>query len=374
MVIVYRIIPQYRRRFYELLRESLLREGVELILVYGQPGQVDEEKKDSVDLPWAHRIKNTILTVRGKEIYWQPCLSYLRNVDLVVVEQASRLLVNYVLFAQNILRLRKLAFWGHGRTFQAHPGSRLAENVKVFMSRRVHWWFAYNKKSAEWVMQMGFPPERITTVQNAIDTSTLVRYRSDIDAGEVENLRVQTGIRGANVCIFSGGMYRDKRLDFLISACRVLKEKIPDFEMIFIGDGPDARVVKAAACRYSWIHYAGPRFEREKVPYFMMSKLLLIPGRVGLAVLDAFALETPLVTTGISYHSPEIEYLRPGENGELVMRYDDVETYANVIAGLLTDEEKRMKLVAGCRTAREKYTIEAMAGRFAEGTIRALSS
>jgi L-malate glycosyltransferase len=39
---------------------------------------------------------------------------------------------------------------------------------------------------------------------------------------------------------------------------------------------------------------------------------MLMPGLVGLAVLDAFADGIPRVTTVIEYHSPEIEYLVPG--------------------------------------------------------------
>jgi hypothetical protein len=47
------------------------------------------------------------------------------------------------------------------------------------------------------------------------------------------------------------------------------------------------------------------------VPYFILSKLVLMPGLVGLAVLDASALEVPLVTTAVPYHTPELTTLKP---------------------------------------------------------------
>jgi glycosyltransferase involved in cell wall biosynthesis len=48
--------------------------------------------------------------------------------------------------------------------------------------------------------------------------------------------------------------------------------------------------------------------------------------------------------------------------------------YAAQVANLLKDDKAREKLEAGCRAAREKYTVQAMAERFAEGVIDALHS
>ena len=41
----------------------------------------------------------------------------------------------------------------------------------------------------------------------------------------------------------------------------------------------------------------------------------LLPGAVGLGVLDSFAFDVPLVTVDLPYHGPEIDYVRDGENG-----------------------------------------------------------
>ena len=96
----------------------------------------------------------------------------------------------------------------------------------------------------------------------------------------------------------------DCALKFLLEACALVRAEVPDFEMIFVGSGADAGLVSQAARRHDWIHYVGPKFGRELVPYFMASKLLLMPGLVGLVVLDSFACEVPLVTTNVAYHSP----------------------------------------------------------------------
>ena len=123
VAIVHKCLPQWRRRFFELLRDRLAQEAIHLQLIYGQPGAKDAAKKDTVDLEWAQRIQNRIVYFRGRELYWQPCLHLLRGADLVIVEQASKLLVNYVLQARYLLGGTRFAFWGHGKNF-VPPGGR----------------------------------------------------------------------------------------------------------------------------------------------------------------------------------------------------------------------------------------------------------
>jgi glycosyltransferase involved in cell wall biosynthesis len=191
---------------------------------------------------------------------------------------------------------------------------------------------------------------------------------------QLEHIKRKLCIKGKRVCIDTGGMYPEKRLNFLLNACDKIKDMVPDFEMIFIGAGPDDGKIKTAAKKVEWIHYPGPKFNDEKVPYFMMSKLFLMPGLVGLAVLDSFALETPLVTTDLPYHSPEIDYVVDGVSGVIVREPYDSSVYAARVSYLLKNDKAREKLVSGCRAARGKYTIEEMVKRFAEGIMKALAS
>ena len=174
------------------------------------------------------------------------------------------------------------------------------------------------------------------------------------------------------MCAFVGGMYEDKRLPFLITACEVIRQELPDFEMIFVGDGPESAVVAKAADRHSWIHYVGARFDGELVPYMLLAKLALMPGLVGLGVLDSFALRMPLVTTDVPYHSPEIGYLQNGVNWLVISGRCDPSDYAAAVVATLRDTDLRERLRRGCEQSSALYTVEAMADNFADGVRRAL--
>lgn len=373
VTIVYRFLPYYRIPFYEALRAELDRRGVMLRLIYGQPGAEEAKKQDAGAISWGHAIQNRLIPVGARSFLWQPCAALVRRSDLVIVEQASKLLLNYMLLAGQWMGGPKVAFWGHGRNLQQHTASRPGEAVKRLVSRWPHWWFAYTEGSAEIVRRLPYPADRITVVQNATDTMALQKRRASVDDELLAALRRRWGMRSQNVAIYAGGLYPEKRVRFLLESAHALRRRVADFELIVLGAGPDQRLIEEAASEHPWIHYPGPCFGSEKAAYFSLSRVMLMPGLVGLAVVDSFALEVPLVTVELPYHSPEIEYLHHGENGLKLPMETDPEGYAAAVADLLSDEVQLERLRAGCRSAAKVYTLEAMVDRFADGVLEALS-
>lgn len=372
VVIIQESLRQYRVGFFELLREKLASSGVQLELVYGTPNPKEFLKGDLADIAWGHRIRNRFFRLGSRHLTWQPCLDQLKNADLVIVEQASRHVLNYVLLLRRRFNGQFIAFWGHGKNFQGHRANRFSELLKRYVSKRVDWWFAYNDLSREVVASLGFSKDRITSVHNAIDTSRLVDCRNRITEEDLGALRQSLGINGKNVCIFSGSLYPEKRLEFLVLASDLVHNQIPDFELLVLGGGPEREKLEALAQNRSWLRVLGPQFDNDKVLYFALSRLFLLPGTVGLAILDAFALELPLVTIDLPYHGPEIAYLSSGYNGVVLEKAATVADYANKVIWLLTNNTARLRLVNGCRESRGRYTLENMVERFASGIQAAL--
>ncbi len=367
-------IRQYRSGFHDALRADLTASGIELTVVHGRPLGAEASKRDDLTLDWAEHVDAKVLRVGRKQLLWQPALQHIRGADLVVVGQVSALLLNYVTFARQMAGRERMAFWGHGLNFDTANRSRPGEAVKRFLSRRVHWWFAYNELAANVVVSLGFPAERITVVRNAIDTRSLLRQAESVTDDERATVRAAHGLRGRNVALSIGGMYDLKRLPYLIEAAKLIRRQVPDFELVFVGDGPDSDVVRAAAERHGWMHWVGAKFGREKLPYFGMAKLVLVPGRVGLVVVDAMVMGTPLVTVADSAHSPEIDYMEPGRNGVMLPAGTLPVGYAAEVVRLLVDDTDRECLAQAAVATGRCYTIEEMARRYAEGVRRALAT
>lgn len=372
VTIVQRVLPHYRTTFFDALHDELAQNGVGLEVIYGQHAPDTVPQSVSLQRPWAKRVTNRYLSGLGVSVVWQPVLRETRGAHLVIVEHAARLLVNYPLLVRKARGRQMLAYWGHGGNCQAANRDGYVERFKRHLINGADWWFGYTASSTETVARAGFPRERITTVQNAIDDSEFRAGLQAVDPTEVQEEKRRLGISGRHTVLYCGGMYPDKRLAFLLSACRCLRERVPDVEVVFVGAGPDQGLVEQACADQSWMHYVGPVFGAKRAIYFSMSQALLMPGAVGLAVTDSFVAETPLFTTDISTHGPEIDYLRHGVNG--VMTPPAVDAYAESVAHYLTHPEALEGLRQGCRESAEVYTLNNMVRNFSTGIEACLAA
>lgn len=369
VLILYKFLPQYRLEFFEQLKRSLNKEGVELILIYGKLNNKDSLKNDEIDIDWALFVPNRTFKIGNIELIWQPCLNKIKNIDMIIVEHANKLILNYYLMFIRYISKFRLAFWGHGRNMQDNPNSK-RNKFKLLYLKLCDWWFAYTKGVKSFLLEQGYNADKITIVQNAIETTELRRYYQSIPMERVNAVRKELGIFSDNVAIYCGGMYREKRLDFIIEACKRVKKKLQDFHMIFIGSGIDSDKVKEASSRYDWIHYVGSKFGFDRVIYFKIASIQLMPGLVGLGILDSFALETPIVTTQYPYHSPEIEYLENNVNG--IITIDDIDVYSSTIIDVI-NTKKYNDLIIGCRNAASIHTVENMVENFKNGVVQCLN-
>lgn len=360
-------MPHYRIAFFEGLRSRLAEMGITLDLVHGK----DRDKRMVAgELDWS--IPVSIRKVGP--FSWHACMPPTRPYDLIIAPQEIKYLGCLFLQACSWFGGTKFAYWGHGKTFQANNQNSLTERLKRFLATKVHWWFAYNDLSARIVADLGLPKERITSVGNAIDTKGLVQARAALDQGTLEELKTSLGIASDHVAVYTGGIYSNKRIPFLLEAARRVRAQIPDFHLLVIGEGPDRPLVSAAARDYPWIHDLGPKNDAEKVPYWAISQMLLMPGVVGLVVVDSFALGVPLITTDYPYHGPEIDYLKSGMNGLLVACGDDVEAYATEVIRLFQSPEELQRLRQGALDSAPHHTIERMVENFAAGVLLAIDA
>lgn len=373
VVIIYKTLPHYRVSFFDQLRVLLNSSGIELELLVGQPDDNQALKKDTSELAWAQRVKNRYFKVGRRTLVWQPVLKRTRGADLVIVEQASRLLVNYLLIGLRWIRGSRIAFWGHGVNLDADSSSWLGEAIKHLTVRTPDWWFAYTDSTAAILTSRGVHEDKITVVQNAIDTDRLRALNEGLSTAQRASIRATLGMSPEDVAgVFIGSIYGSKRLPFLIDSCDIIRSELPTFHLIVVGEGPDSPVLQAKAADRPWVHVVGQKRDLDLVEICSAADMFLMPGLVGLAILDAFALGLPVVTTAVSYHSPEISYLIDGVNGLSVKGVDSAESYAAEVVGLFTDETRRLQMRDNCLKASEEYTVEEMARRFADGIRAAL--
>lgn len=370
VVIIQRVLPHYRVAFFSLLSHSLRNQGVRLRVLYGQelPGSVPQSVHPNEE--WAEYIPNHYWSVCGVELVWQSCLWRIGASDLVIVEQANRLLVNYILILMRSLGNIRLAYWGHGRNLQSINRSNVRERIKQALLLPVDWWFTYTQLSTEIVRASGYPVERITVVENTINTDDFEQAIASVTGQQLDLIRDVLGPDSGPVALYCGGMYPDKQLPFLLKAALALHKKISNFRLILIGSGPDQNIVEHAAAEYSWIHYVGALYGLERAAYFLASDVMLMPGPAGLAIVDSFVARVPMITRDIPTHGPEIAYLEHDVNG--VITSSSLDDFVAQIFDVLTHPDRLAALRDGCSNSRARYTINSMVDNFSAGIISCL--
>lgn len=366
VVILQHRLLHYRMGFFDQLHKVCEAKGIKLHLVHGQPTKREEKKHDVGILPWSDVVVNSYVSIGNKDVLWQPFPTHHRDADLVVLMQENRLLSNYPWLFLRGQHKAKVAYWGHGRNFQADRPTGLRETWKQFLIGRVDWWFGYTDMTKDILLADGFPVERITVLDNAIDNERFEADLASITYARLAELRGELGLlEGAQVGLFCGSLYPDKRLDFMIAAADQIKAKLPEFHLLVIGDGPSVLEIKDAALSRSWLHCLGVRKGVEKAAYFRLADVVLNPGLVGLHLLDSFCAGVPMVTTADARHSPEIAYLRDGENG-LVIK-GDAGSYADAIIDLFQSPSRYVQLQTKVLASAQRYTLQNMVQNFADG-------
>lgn len=371
VLIVQTMMKQYRVPFFERLQNQLASKGMLLKVAYGDPPPLEQKKGDNIDLPscLGARVRNRFFC--GGRIVYQPLLKEILSADLIVVEQANKHVLNYLLLVLSGLKLKKVAFWGHGLNSQAREQG-VSEWLKRQMLGKVDWWFAYTQGTADYLMSQGVPHNIITAVQNSVDTDAFNSQLNMVGENALQQAKVRYSIaENAQIGLFCGSLYPDKHIGFLLDVAVLVKKEIPEFELVIIGNGPQIDMVNRASQRFPWIHGLGEKFGAEKAVFFRTAKVFLNPASVGLAILDAFSAGLPMITTCLATHGPEIEYLKHGENG-LITQFDRDE-YAAAIWQLMKNEELLARLGEAALKSSTQYSLDAMTKNFTSGIVNCLN-
>ena len=191
-----RVLPHYRISFFDKLNTLLFDKGIELVVVYGQEAEGQVPRSVLFDRSWAIRIKNKYIRMFGHELVWQAVGSHLAGADLIIIEQANRLLVNYRL---QLFSRSKVAFWGHGKNFQSSNYRTIRERWKRWLAVKCDWWFTYTQGGSNIVRSSGFDEKKITVVNNSIDTSDLTLVQAEISSELLSKLKAKLGLIGNNI-------------------------------------------------------------------------------------------------------------------------------------------------------------------------------
>jgi glycosyltransferase involved in cell wall biosynthesis len=366
IVIFQPMLKQYRVPLFEKMGPYLSSRGYELRVVCGMPPPQEIGKNDNVLINSRYwLIEKSHWFLNGRLHYLPHAFSHIIWADLVITEQANKHFHNYLLVILKFFGLKQFAYWGHGQNRQGSPSS-WQEKIKKRLSTYCDWWFAYTKGVATYVEKLGYPAYKITNLNNSVDTSRFKNFLENQTKDKIIKFKEELKIpEDARIGLYCGGIYSEKKIDFLLESALIVHEQNPHFILLVIGAGKDDYIVESFSKKYNFIKNLGPLFGEDKALAFRSAELFLCPGLVGLAIIDAFTAALPLITTDIPLHSPEIEYLQNGYNGLMVLPL--LSLYSQAILDILADTEKLAVLRQHALASSHQFSIENMSMNFVEG-------
>lgn len=366
VIFVERHMAHFRVPLYNKLREVLDRDGVTVQIFVGRPTSLEIAKQDVEEIEWAQSLPTRYWF--DERVCWMPFHAKLGQGDLLVLEHENKLLWNFWELYKK--RDYKVAFWGHGRNMQSKVPNGIREHIKRLTTLRADWYFAYTEISRRHLLDIGFPDQHITVFNNAIDTRQLVLDRQSLVEQERVALAESLGLVGRPVGLFLGSLYAQKGLDQCLQAAMAVRQNVPEFQWLIIGDGPDRSKIQAMALEQPWIHWVGARRDRDKVLHASLADVLMIPSGVGLVALDSLALGKPIVSMRGNGHGPEIAYLEDGVDA--LMTTGGAEPYSQELSRLLLDTHRLHAMQTACLAKADRYSVEAMVARVREGVLSAM--
>lgn len=285
--------------------------------------------------------------------------------DGVVVGHLGSSIDTYLAILDARRHQTRVGLWGHIKSY-VHDGHPLDLALEKWQLRRSNHVFAYSPGGRDYAVAAGVPREHITTVMNTTDTTLLAQERRSLSQTDVQDYLSAHGLKPGRTLAYIGGLDASKRIAFMAHTLELLWLSDPDIKVLVGGAGSQSDLLKTAVSRGQVLMkgYVDPP---EQAVMAAAAEALIMPGRIGLAAVDALVLGIPILTTSWRYHAPESEFLTEGESR--FTSEDDPYSYARMIRNFLRNKNG---LVFGHKADWNYPTIDSMVDNFHDGVVKML--
>lgn len=325
-------VPSYRAKFFEKLRKNLLEHGIDLQLLSFLPLGTQLARGDFVHLDFLNNFPQWQIQIGTRSIVFPKQVRQFRNYDALIGPlRGSSFSTNIMIF--HCLKFGKpYGLWGHLRNY-VNSDNSLDLFVEKAQMRNATSIFTYTNSGKMFGIEQGIESDKIFVLNNTFDLSELKSEIENISAEEISELCKRLHLKKGKTLLYIGGLDTSKRIDFLASVLNEIWTKDKEIKLLVIGEGQDKHLLDNAVNR-AQVHFLD-NSQRIKALAGKVSKLIVMPGRVGLIAVDAIALGIPIVTTNYKFHAPEFEYLVEGKS-KFSSKFDTPSSYSELLMALMS--------------------------------------
>ena len=210
---------------------------------------------------------------------------------------------------------KRVYFWSHGWYGKENSAEKLIK--KVFLRLPNGGVFLYGNYARDLMIREGFNPKKLYTIHNSLAYDEQLKVRASLSKLPI----YWDHFRNHNPNLFFVGRLTPiKKLDLILKAMSLLKEKGHNYNLTFIGDGDvrkEMEVLSSKLCLDANVWFYGPCYDEKTLGEMIYNADLCVsPGNIGLTAMHSLVFGTPAIThDDFPHQMPEFEAIREGETG-----------------------------------------------------------
>jgi len=305
VLLQYLSLPDYRRSLFSELSED---QRIDFEIVCGKSSPYPFLKNyipsQKTEVTY---IRNKYIKFGKKTLTWQQNIFKTianRKPDCVIMLGVDPTIIsNLPLFLYLKVLGIKILWWSHGTL--GHQGI-IGKLFRIFFYRLSDGILLYNKDGEERLIKYNIDKQKLFVVNNCINGESYKNATINLFKKKIK-------------IIFSGRLESRKKLEILIQAIKIFKERKIQVELDIIGTGmlqhsleilvKDNKIEKE-------VTFHGSVYGKEADRLISNANVGVIPGDAGLSVIHYMARGLPAITNNnLKRHGPEVSAIQNGENG-----------------------------------------------------------
>ncbi|MCK5015836.1 MAG: glycosyltransferase family 4 protein [Candidatus Peribacteraceae bacterium] len=248
--------------------------------------------------------------------------------------------------------------WGHGLLDNETGLKWLVRKVFYKMASGQ---LLYGEYAKELLIKKGFDEDTLHVVYNSLDFDDQLEIYNNLTDNMRQGFRNELGMKdNSRLLVFTGRLQPIKRLDMIVDAIGILKNKNLDIHVALIGEGREKQFLKELSIQNNvedQVHFLGASFDEEYLGLVLgSSDLCVIPSGAGLSIMHSMIFGTPvLIHDDVKNNFPEWEAVIEGETG-LFYKYNDIQDLVDRIKEALYPKPLKESLEENCiNMIKDKY-------------------
>ena len=320
--LIYNFAQHYRTNIF-----SLIDQNMDVDFVFGDK-YLNVKKMDYSVLN--HSVKE-VRNLSFGPFGWQTGVVKLafKSYDRYIILSNLSFLSTWLLLILCRLQGKKIFLWTHGWYGKENFVGGIAK--KIFY-RLPNGLLLYGNHARKLMINEGFNAEKLSVVHNSLMYDQQIEIRAQLKSSDVYTGHFNNKLHNV---VFVGRLTPVKKLEMLLEALYINKQRGFDFNITFIGDGSEADNLKNMANGMALeanVWFYGPTYDEKELSQLLFNAdLCVAPGNIGLTAMHAMVYGCPCMShNDFKWQMPEFESIKPSVTGAF-FNHDDVESLAIAI-------------------------------------------